>query len=53
VIMAPTPDIRQLRYLGVGAGTGAVIPPMGSKITLSDQTRPVQHRCVLWSILVC
>src|SRR5271154_3853710 len=38
----PGSGIEQPRYLGVGAGTGAVIPPLGFEITLSDQIRPVQ-----------
>jgi uncharacterized spore protein YtfJ len=36
------PGSGQPRYLGVGAGTGAVIPPLGFMITITDQIRPVQ-----------
>ena len=42
LVARPDPGIGQPRYLGVGAGTGAVIPPLGFKITLTDQIRPVQ-----------
>src|SRR5947208_9949796 len=35
-------EVGQLRYLGVGAGTGAVIPPLGSTYDAirPDQTSP-------------
>jgi len=38
----PIREIEQRRYLGVGADTGAVVPPLGTTITLSDQIRSVQ-----------